>query len=367
MSRLTPSNLKQTFSISRYIQLKDEVQLPEKQTIRGQWVIGRSQCLYKAFNLSRTPKKHRAQALNLLIQRWSPFSSTASYTAWDQTLAMVWIWDNTNAQEKIAELGITVVEQIPESILYPKNQSSATCIVSIDGGFICQIWEKELLLAEKWLATPPNTDTWLQIIRGITLPSNSNISPDELHERLRTSSIHPEEIPLSARPWGNRNKVIPLLQTLKWEPWFFGASLTIVAAGILWNATAVAITLIAISNVETRIEIASKKLNPVLEARETAISINKNIKELLKAVDFPQQRALLANISKTMQDQNAELKEWAYSLDKLEIIVEGDKIQTLTLLQALEGLPFVISASLDKAPQNNQYKFILIIRTHHAR
>jgi hypothetical protein len=366
MLKLNLSNLKQSFSVSRYIQLKDDVRLPNFQTLRAQWVVSRSLCLYNLFDLSDVAKKHRVEALQLRISRWSPFTQTATYIVWDQAIAMVWAWDQEATQHKTTDLGIQVIEALPETALYPKHQEAHLALASIDQGHIYQIWYQGILIAEKHSKNALSARAWLQFIRGLNLPPSIKPTAEKLQELSNTPPEISSPLELAPRPWSSSNKIIPLMQSLQWEKWTIISAFTVIFILFLWNLTATLLTSSALSNVEARIAIASEKISTVLDAREKAVKSNADLKQLLRYIDLPQQRAMMAAIGQVLDTQNGQLKEWAYNLNKLDLIIAGENIKTLELLKSLEQLKFIKSASLESTSQPNQHKFALTLRAHYA-
>lgn len=364
MLKLKARNLRQSFSTSRYLQLSDEVKLPDSPSMRVQWVIGRSQCLYKVFDLQDTPRARRKDALNILIQRWSPFDRTGQHVVWDQSVAMAWIWDHSKTNERIADLGIQTLEILPESVFLPRQTNGLYSWHSIDGGLTYQIWKDELLVAEKWYKNAPDARTISQLVRSLNLPRS--LTPDSV-ALLDMAAEEPSTIQaeLLERPWGSRNqKLLPLLIGIKLEQWLVVSTAAILSSILVWHSGATASLLFAEYKVQKRLEAFSDEVSTVLAARDEAITKSKRANELLKLLDLPSQKALMASITPITLAQNASIKEWTYNLDKLEIVVEGERIQTLDLLKSLEALSFAQSVTLDKANRPNQHKFTLILHAH---
>jgi hypothetical protein len=364
MFKLKAKNLRQTFSTSRYLQLSDEVKLPDSPSMRAQWVIGRSQCLYKIFDLQDTPRARRKDALNILIQRWSPFDKTGQHIVWDQSIAMVWVWDQSKTSERIADLGIQTQEVLPESVFRPRHTDCMLSWPSIDGGISYQIWIGELLAAEKWFKNTPDDKALERFFRSLNLPRRLMTDPTVITDGPR-EAIATTETELLDRPWGSRNQqLLPLLVGIKLEQWLVASTAIILASILVWNIGATLTLLLAEHQVQKRLSTFSDEVSTVLTARDEAITKSRQANELLKLLDFPSQKALMASIAPVILAQNASIKDWTYNLDKLEIIVEGERIQTLDLLKSLEAISFVQSVTLDKANRPNQHKFTLTLHAH---
>lgn len=360
MLTLKAKNLKHIFSTSRYLQLSDEVRLPASSGMRVQWVIGRSQCLYRVFDLEGTPSARRKDALDILIRRWSPFDQTGHHVVWEQSVAMAWIWDASTTNEHLSNLGIHALEVLPESVFQPRQKEGVYGWESIDGGICYQLWKEEKLLAEKWFSSPPTPNNWLIFIRGLNLPIR--LTTPLFLSTASVSETYPEitHTELLLRPWGSRNqKFLPLLKEMQLEQWLVKGGAAFAGLIIVWQIAAILSLLYAEHEVEQRLSSYSDEVSSVLEARDEALTKSRRANELLKLLDFPSQAALMATLAPIVNKQKAEIKEWTYNLDKLEIVVEGERLQTLDLTKAFESLSFIHTVTLDKANKENQHKFIM--------
>ncbi|WP_395338807.1 hypothetical protein PN836_012715 [Ningiella sp. W23] len=362
MPVLNPANLKHAFSASQYVQTSSEVLFPERLTTRAQWIVGRSQCLYRVFELSDTPKKNRDQALALQVKRWAPFSRVGFHFIWNSSKACVWAWDLDSINKTIEEVGIQAISVLPESVYYPQEEGRcARWISSVDSGEIFQLWIDGTLAVEKWFPSKPSSTRFDLFLRSLNLPNDLNLAWEELVQVCEGAPKLGQLSRLPA-PWGAKNKTLSLIQKLPWEHnvlLIFGVVLVI---AYIWMLTATVLASNALKEVNQRADSIADSVESILQARTTAETLNAETRELLSLIDYPLQRALIDDAAVVFNKFNLTLKEWNFKGATLEIVSEG-QVNTLNVVQDFENLSWIDSVSVSSARRPLQNRFVLTLST----
>jgi len=359
MPLLNPANLKQTFSASHYIQATGgDIIFPEKLTSRAQWIIGRSQCIYRIFETSSFPAKNREEALQLQVKRWAPFTSTGFHAVWSDALVKVWAWDQALVDQHIEEVGVQAISVLPESVYYPIQEDTAACWVSsVDGGYIFQLWQHRQLFAEKWFAEIPSKERFTLFLRSLAQPSSYKIEWGQL-KHLADNAVIIDSAERLIAPWGAKSKNWSIVKKLPWEHSLILGLVCTVLATYLWVLTGTILSYVSLQKVKDRSLLAASDVESILSAREQAETLNAQTETLLELIDYPSQTVMMEDSAKILKEFSLTLKDWDYSGPALEITTVG-RVNTLNVVKAFEKLKWVNSVSVSALRSNDQNKFIL--------
>ncbi|MFC3093080.1 hypothetical protein DRW07_02525 [Alteromonas sediminis] len=334
---------------------------PEKLTTRAQWIVGRSQCIYRIFPTSALPSKNKEDALALLVKRWAPFAKTGFHAVWFDNIVGVWAWDQDKVDQHIEEVGVQAISTLPESVYYPKQSETVACWqASVDGGFTFQLWNNGNLVAEKWFANKPADARFTLFLRSIEQPTANKLDWD----RLQQLCLHATDSNTTERlsiPWGAKSKNWSIVQKLPWEHSLLLFMLCCLSAAYLWVITSTVLTSISLQQVKDRSEAAAQDVESILTARSQAETLNNKAASLIELIDYPSQGAMMADAAKVLTRHTLILKGWDFSGGSLEIISEG-KVNTLDVVKEFEKLDWIQSVSVSSLRNNAQNKFTLNIQ-----
>lgn len=117
----------------------------------AQWVIDRSQCLFRSLDLSHVPRAQRSQALAMKLQGSSPYRNSGHYAVWRGGVAMLWMWDQELQQRLLQEAGNAPkrLRCIPESLLQSPMEASdglQARLLAVRQGVDLQVWQAGRML-----------------------------------------------------------------------------------------------------------------------------------------------------------------------------------------------------------------------------
>ncbi|WP_164084632.1 hypothetical protein [Alteromonas flava] len=355
-------NLKHTFSANQYIQASREVIFPENLTTRAQWIIGRSLCLYRTFELDALPDKNREDALSLLVKRWAPFSRVGYHAVWTEHCVGVWAWDAERVESAIEEVGVQAISTLPESVYLPKSdETRAQWLPSVDTGRIFQLWINGVLVAEKWFAEKPEQSKFDLFLRSLTLPASLTME----WKRLQTLSLEAAEIEEVARlatPWGAKNKTLSIVQKLPWEHSLLLCGAAAVLTGYVWAFSSTVFATMALSEIKQRADLVATEVETVLDARSTAETLNQQAQSQILLIDYPSQSSMMLELGQIFMEFNLVLNEWDFKGSTLEVVSQGN-VNTLDVVKRMETLDWVESVSVSSLRNRNQNRFVLTLES----
>lgn len=358
---LSRDSLKLPFSASHYVQTTESVILPTNLTTRAQWVVSRSLCLFKCFDVNGLPTKNKSEALEVLVRRWVPFEHVGYHVIFTSQFAVVWAWDKSQVESSVEELGVQLVSVLPESVYYSERDGTGSrWIKSQDKGYIFQLWADGVLIIEKWFATLPSTSKFDLFTRALEIPSNIELSWEQLSEICHSAQDIGSQSLLQS-PWGAKNKNLSIVQNLPWEITSIIAVTFCLVLSYVWTISSSFSIYASLNEVNDRVNKIEKSVEPVLTARISAESENRRLKELITLFDYPSQSNVIADVSDILLSFELILKEWEFQGARIELITEG-KVNTLNLVKKFEELSWVESVSVSGQRQQNQNKFALELK-----
>lgn len=358
MPLLNPAKLKHTFSASQYVQAPQDIVFPEQLTSRAQWIVGRSQCLFRVFDVSSLPSKNKEDALALRVKRWAPFNTPGFHANWLENSVGVWVWDQNKVDQNIEEVGVQPISVLPESVYFPQlNDTAARWIESQDGGVVFQLWIKGTLVAEKWFNKKPDRARFHLFLRSLDLPPDLKIGWEEL-QALSENAPEVGQLERLATPWGAKNKTWSIVQKLPWEHSALALMSVVLVAGYIWVLSSTVMASISLEQVKSRTSEIEQSVESVLAARTNAETLNAEAESLLVLVDYPSQNALMLDTSVVLQQFDLILKGWNFKGASLEIVTEGD-VNTLDVVKRFEQLEWISSVSVSALRTKGQNRFVV--------
>lgn len=338
---------RQLATAKRHKQLLDSVSVPDKGFGRSEWVLSRPLYRYARFELKSVPKPQRAQALELQIRQWTPFSKTGWYLMWEQEDALVWAWDGDRVESSILDnkLKPTSTTIVPETLLHQTQEQGVYLVTCMDG-FEGQIWSQHSLISSRWWPRLPDAGEWINFQRDAgTLPEHqSNKMPDPLplrweEEPWARSAALDRSAMLGA---GIESRVLPIVALCLF-------------AGSMWYGTQLVKLQTAIGDQGAVLETLNRQAGPMIEARSQALEALSRIKALQAIDPYPDQLSLLGKVAESLPKDGTYLKEWEFLNGKLKLVIASpNKLvssDTIKLFQSL-GIFKNVQASPGNDPNN---------------
>ena len=126
-----------------YLQRAGEVEEPLVRRGRRHWAVSRRLCrFFKIPLLADASTARQLEALNLQIERLSPFAETGSHFHFGANSINLWLWDAQTVSDAANAIGVDLrrVSVLPESALQPIGDGVRVieCLDGVEG----QCWEQ---------------------------------------------------------------------------------------------------------------------------------------------------------------------------------------------------------------------------------
>ncbi len=277
---------------------------------RSLWVVGRALCLFKAFFIP-LPPRDRNEALSLQLQQWSPFSQTGQYVVWQDSYALVWIWDEETRQLLATRVEAGNALVVPEDLFFSPPEKDGVRLLHCLSGIVAEYWHENVLRDSRWWAESPSSKAVNQFY------CNNDLSiPPQLPECVSSLTLK--------KPWG--------IATVLHDPdkgryeQFFLPILGVVFLILGYQA----VTLVKWTRFEqhlvARVEELTAQVEPVLTARRQTYEQKSKIVEFAKLSPYPAQLHIWAVVVRKLSTMKATVETWRYRNGTLELVLQGDKL-----------------------------------------
>jgi hypothetical protein len=320
---------------------------------RRYWVVSRALCrFFTVAALPDTASGRQLDALQLQIERLSPFAETGSHVHFAGEAIDLWLWDARAASEAAAAVGADLrrFTVVPETAMHPPGDGVrlVECLDGVEG----QCWEDGRLAASRWWPAHPDDRSWVLLQRG------ASVGP----ERMLS-----EPPPAVSLPWLTR-------------PWTTGAGQGFAGLGnfdVRLGVAAAAIALLVgyaylgaewlrlgadIAGVEQEIAATVATLGPITRARAAALA-NETAIERLELLDrYPSQLAVMALVTDILPKNGAHFTRWSYDRGQLEVTVSAAQPLDATFyVRALDRISRFRAVSAERAGNDNSLRIRLTV------
>ncbi|WP_250657384.1 hypothetical protein [Alkalimarinus coralli] len=322
------------FSTKRKIISSDQFLELESYSLYLQVIVGRDCCRYIGLNLRHVPKNKREQALKHQVAAQSMWNRTDYCVAWESGFAQVWFWDADAIEDVLQQqrkgfafARIQSPSFFSEVVLWEKPVSSCVTLFKCASGYDLQNWQDGILLSSQWYAHLPSLQQVNRFIRSQGLACRQ--SPLEAIAPLESEAL-----------WAGVARPV-------WNQWFEKKrKVAFVVAAIFLLVTSLQITSIArwsIIERDIQQEIANLEgsANNLLEARSQARKALLKISDIKKLFVMPDTLTTQLQVYRRIPESlNLRLKKWERNIEQIEMTVEGEIVDTLSLVRALDGEGF---------------------------
>ncbi|MEK7990614.1 MAG: hypothetical protein VSS52_006375 [Thiotrichaceae bacterium] len=340
--------LRKSQSSQRYLHKRQEIIEPQANTGKREWIIARSLCFYRLFDLTTIPAARRSEALKLKIRQWTPLSHYANYIVWQGAIAQVWIWDSAIQTEQQQELKIKSAYAIPETLLHAKLQDGIQLIQCIEG-VEAQYWQDDILKHSRWWATEPNLKQWSGFQRICSLAIDSDIP-------------QPMDSPLLNKPWAYHRTSINTMALQQESLWIL-LGLAIFVVTLAWFSVKIIKWQQAITLIEQKIEALNNDATPILTAKTKAMQGKQAADKLIKLNPYPHQLDLMGQVIEALPSETVTLVAWRYELGKLSFTVEGDSLDPRKYVKAYERMNLFEDVKTENTLKNNQLSILMQVKS----
>jgi hypothetical protein len=328
------------FKSQRYIQQRKGVNEADKHGRGREWVIARSLCHYRCFDLSDIPATKRDSHLSWQIRQWSPFRNYGEYIVWQQGKAQAWIWDQTAQRTAQARFKVQTYNTLAETLLHIPARNGLQLQQCCEG-IEARIWQQGCLSASRWWPTTPSAQSWRQFLRAHRLA-------------LDTPMPDAQALAWQSKPWGKARRALSGLQQLRREGLWLTLGLTLFCVLLSWQMVAAWRQLQALEAVKQNVAVLMDQAGPILQARNQAMSDQARIHTLLSLNAYPPQLKLFVEILDLLPDTAAKLREWRYHNGELRFTVEAPKLDPKNYVQILQTHPLLDNIKTENTRNSQQ-------------
>ncbi len=274
------------------------------------------------------PPAKRNNALDLLVRKWSPFSSTAYATQWMGNRASVYAWDRNRVEADISAAGHTArrFKVWPETFLREPLEDGIRLAAAADG-YEGQVWSQGFLTFTRWWKDVPSQRDWTIFLRtaGIDLGSATQATPE------------PATLGVLPAPWTigttSADDVWSLLQTER----VAAIAMTVIAIPFLYLVGQAIIVSIATSQTDAAINDLTQTNQTVRVSRNEALTNLDDIEAYLSLETFPPQYEVLTRASRLLQGRDLTIVEWVYDNGTLSISLDSSSpLDSTFFIEAFE-------------------------------
>lgn len=322
------------------IQTRGGVELLDGNSTRSRWIVARSLCMYRAEDFANIPRNRRDAAVALKIPVWSPFEHVGHYCAWFGTTAMVWFWDEAAVEADPAVLGLPArdttrdtpssgVRTLPETVLYPKSADGVQ-LQTCREGFDLQYWRGGVLVDSLWLAQRPDAPR----LRAFAAPH----AGDEAIDAALAAGVEPpaSSARFAADPWASPFR--PRAWLLENERALVVAALALFAGVAAFQEARFWRYDTAQATDSAEFLRINQELDPIIEARDELVALNRLNAFLSGVLKHPSQAELMLRLDRALPSGATQFRAWRYQQRDLAVDLTNkareDPVAIIASLQA---------------------------------
>lgn len=319
------------FSTKQKLVSADRAHILARLSFIPQIVVGRDYCQYSCLKLAHVPRAKRERALKNQIDLLSAWADVDYSVAWQNGYAQVWFWSrqeiesllNTGDEEAGALGNLYRPKFLSEVLYWVKPSSPGLHLFKAHNGCDLQYWDNGLLRGSQWYANAPSQQQLQRFCRSQGLSSvvgelvvDQAVSEGALWDGV-TSSVW-------SHFFERRSQIAVGLVAL---------SLLIMSLQL----TAIARWYVEESSLEEQTKELSLSANELINARNQARSARAEVSELRRLLSMPDPLATQLKVFKHLpHDLKLNLQTWERNINQVDMTVEGQIPDTLSLVQALE-------------------------------
>ncbi len=331
--------MKFPFSQRRWIQTtsktdSEPLATKNRLSFHSQWIIARSLCLYKTFDLRNIPPRQRAAALAIRIRQCSPWKNHGSCSLFAGHLAQVWLWDEDARLHAVTTAAAGRTRPLPESLLQPEPNHNGPLLRPCLEGWDLQFRDKGQLVFSRWYQKPPDKTHCHRILLAADLAASDVPIPTI------------ERQPLLSAPWKKPSTAGTPTGTgreERAEHYAWPLLCAVAAFTFSWITFHNWQLDNKINTARARAKHLEKTLQPVLTARAAMAADRQYIEDALSQHLLPPLTTLFAALLPVLADNDAVLIAWHWQQPAFTLELEGKKTDKETKPARLDA-PKIIAA-----------------------
>ena len=315
------------FPAQRILQTLGKTEITEVDG-RSDWVLGRGLCHFICIDLNTLPKGERVEALQLRILQRSPYAKTGSFVVWHRGYAQVWFWNKEIWQAECERLVVDISTPVyPESLLYPARQGDEVLLRPCLEGFEGQCWIGGFLQTSRWWSKRPTPLQWSNFLRS------AGKKPESIYEEIEGEG-------LMNKPWASSSSLSQTIEH-RYEPVIIKSAMLMFTAILGWQGTMIWKWTVAEQQLIEQADAMSNQIEPLLTARQQAITVSRLVERYQQLSLYPTQLELHEEVLKRLIKMgNIRLMSWHYTWGRLSIIIQGVGLDPSRVVRDLQLVPW---------------------------
>lgn len=338
-----------------YLHARGGVEAPQTGRGRAYWLVSRELCRFVQVPLLLDATiKQQLDALALQVTRLSPFRTTGSHFHLGGEFISLWLWDQAMVREAADAVGADVerLRILPETAMRPPGGDGVRLVEALDG-VEGQHWSQGSLAASRWWPAPPDQRAWMLFQRG------ASVSPADINP----ATPEPLQLGWLDRPWTRTPSTVSLgLAQIDLQLVVAGLGAALLVAygytGSEWLRLARDVHAAAITDTSRL-----GTIEPVLQARTTALENEKAIDGLLKLDRYPSQITMLTRVAQILPHNETHLTDWTFDRGQLQVSIAADhRLDAVYFVKALEGTGMFKQVAAERGINDNSLRVRMTVQ-----
>ncbi|WP_162140833.1 hypothetical protein [Pseudomonas sp. ATCC 13867] len=311
------------------------------RTAPTQWVIDRSQCLYRCLDFSHVPRAQRGQALAMKVSSLSAYRTPEYHAVWRGGHALLWMWDRQVRQALAQDMADAPRRYrcLPESLLQSPVEAVASPVlrlIQVMHGYDLQVWKQGVLLLSLHFREPPSLQQIRFATRGLAGLEVTTVPEVQRFEYLQA-------------PWaaaggpGDR----------AWERWVpHGLAAALVLGGTM-EITQGVLSWSGMRELQSEHAQLVKDIEPLLDARsrtQRAVAQSQELQRRMQAI--PTQIELMKRVAELLPP-DSRLTTWRFDGRELALLINTTNMDPRFFVQRLQDEGHFHDVRVEPSPRGD--------------
>ncbi|MEO9078073.1 MAG: hypothetical protein ABI268_02065 [Rhodanobacter sp.] len=293
-------------------------------------MVGRELCLYMALDARKAPSKQRADFTRLAVRRAAPFPDPEFDVAWTADgMAAIWYWSHARVSALVDAESPLRKRFVAEAVYAGQPQQESIELLQLAGCVEARIWRSGKLIATRWWPESPAQEPWAEFLQGVGQTSHDSPVPTPIPTSLAHS------------PWTRKASTAVTLQGMalgQYLPRIAMAVGILFLLGVGAESGEIARYQLEAWRARSAATGLDAPLQRILDAREASDKALTDITSLLALRSPRAPISLMAELSRSMPDDNWRLKKWNQPTpDTIEVSIIAPGSNPEKLVSTLEA------------------------------
>jgi hypothetical protein len=319
-------------------QYRDRTERPTTWRGRRFWLVSRSLCAFRLFQLANVGRNELKDAAALKAREWAPYEDPGYHLHLTGEAARIWVWDAARVRGAMQAIGVRPgrIAVLPETAIQARHEDGlhlVECLEGVEG----QFWAEGELKASRWWPNAPSPEQWLEFVRatGVVVHTLPEVPP--LEEPVWRS-----------RAWTNSGTGLELERRGR-EVALAGGALMLAAYAYLGGSLVRDAR--SFAEIDNRLGEAQRRAAPVIADREQALANLDYLSGFAKLDPYPSQLTVLARVAENLPSNGSQLAAWSYQAGDLQFTVfsPASSLDILFYVKTYSSVPGFTDVAAERA------------------